>query len=110
MKFAEQDALDIDPALAPYVSGSNDSEVSVEVTHGKTFAGTPTENEKITEARGEFVCVINGFHLQGAKSEYAWSVHRNGTEKTHGNYDCGYATTLRGAKSSVSKAIAKMGG
>ena len=110
MKFAEQDALDIDPALAPYASGLIDSGVSVEVAHGKTFAGTQTKYEKTTEVRGEFVCVVHVFYVQGGKSEYAWSVHRIGTKKIFCNYRSGYAATSRGAKSSVSKAIAKMGG
>ena len=108
MKFAKQDALDIEPVLGPYLPEASDSEWSVEVSHGKSFVGTQTKHEKITQVRGGFACTIHVFHLQGAKPSYAWNVHRIGSEKTYGNYISGYATTIRGARSSVSKAITRM--
>ena len=55
-----------------------------------------------------FECEIRSDRLPACKTEYAYKVHCVGTKKTYETYRTGYATTLRGAKSAVSKSIAKL--
>jgi len=64
--------------------------------------------EILRATSGDFECEIRVDKLPACKDEFSYKVHRVGTKKTHETYATGYATTLRGAKSAVSKAIAKL--
>ena len=78
------------------------------VTEGKTFVGTAKKTATWETEIDGYAVSVKKFAMAGVADEYAWSVKPIGEKAMSYNSASGYATTIKGAKSSVSKAINKL--